>query len=296
MKDLKEVKHHKNWLVRLFNFFGCIEIQNREDFLQAISQAESHSIIDADASKMIQGVMNVSDNTVSDIMIPRSQMTVVNLNAPLSDILPIMIDSSHSRFPVVDDEDKDKVIGILHAKDVLPHLVSRHLNELKLQADMLRPAVFIPESKHLDTLLKEFRLSRNHLAVVVDEYGMTSGLVTIEDVLEEIVGEIEDEFDTEADALIKPLGPDLFEVNALTDIEVFNQHFGTHYNTERVDTVGGLILLNLGTVPTEGTVFQLGSLEIRILESDERRILRMSVHRLTHDISHEEPKGHLDSV
>ncbi len=266
----------ESWLFRLFHFFGTVDIQSREDFLNAIEQAKDNLLIDEDASKMIKGVMEVANMTVSDIMIPRSQMTVINLNSSFTDTLPLIINTSHSRFPVIDDEDKDKVIGILHAKDILQYVTEANFSDLKIQANMLRPAVFIPESKHLDTLLKEFRLSRNHLAVVVDEYGMISGLVTIEDVLEQIVGDIEDEFDIQEDLMIKPIGLDIYDIDALTPIEEFNHYFGTSFSSEQIDTVGGLILLTLGTVPPEGTIFKLPPFEIKITESDKRRIIRMT--------------------
>jgi len=265
----------------LRNFFKKLEAHPREDFFNAINQAQKQGLIDRDAAKMITGVMEVADMTVSDIMIPRSQMIIINLNASLAETLPRVINSSHSRFPVVDDEDKDNIIGILHAKDILKYLIndplSENFSDLKIQAHMLRPTAFIPESKHLDSLLKEFRLSRNHLAIVIDEYGSVSGLVTIEDVLEQIVGDIEDEFDKEEDAMIKPCGQGLFELNALTSIEEFNQYFGTQYSTERVDTIGGLVLLNLGHVPPVGTQVKLDAFEIEIIESDTRRIIRMMV-------------------
>ena len=264
-------------LCKFFNFFSPSKTHHREDFLTAISEAEAHCLIDADAAKMIKGVMEVSDMTVSDIMIPRSQMVMINLNSSLAETLPLIIQSSHSRFPVVDDEDKDNIIGILHAKDILKYLIDDDFSHIKIQAHMLRSAAFIPESKRLDSLLKEFRLSRNHLAMVIDEYGSLSGLVTIEDVLEQIVGEIEDEFDKKEDAMIKPCGPHLFEINALTSIEEFNLHFGSHYSDELVDTMGGLILLTLGHVPEQGTVFMLDSFEVQIIEADTRHIIRMTI-------------------
>jgi len=271
-----ERSHGIKWLKKLFNHS---EIHNRQDFFEAISQAELQKLIDADAARMMKGVLSVSQMTAADIMIPRSQMTVLNLNTLLVDTLPEIIESTHSRFPVVNDENKDEVMGILLAKDLIKFTLSPDFPHLKIQSSMLRPAVFIPESKRLDSLLKEFRLSRNHLAVVVDEYGSVSGLVTIEDVLEQIVGEIEDEFDCEEDVLIKPLenhlGQQWFEVNALTPIEELNQFFKTSFSDERIDTLGGLILMSLGHVPEEGSKLNLPPFEILITQADTRHIIQV---------------------
>ncbi len=266
------------WLKKLFNHS---EIHNRQDFFEAISQAETQKLIDSDAAKMMKGVLSVSQMTASDIMIPRSQMTVLNLNSLLVDTLPEIIESTHSRFPVVDDENKDNVMGILLAKDLLKFTLSSDLPQLKIQASMLRPSIFIPESKRLDALLKEFRLSRNHLAVVVDEYGSVSGLVTIEDVLEQIVGEIEDEFDCEEALLIKPLENQWFEVDALICIEDLNQFFKTQFSDERVDTLGGLILMTLGQVPQEGSQFNLAPFEILITKADTRHLIQVHLKLLS---------------
>lgn len=260
------------WLKKLLTHS---EIHNRQDFFEAISQAEHQKLIDADAAKMMKGVLSVSQMTASDIMIPRSQMTVLNLNSLLVDTLPEIIESTHSRFPVIHDENKDEVMGILLAKDLIKFTLSPDLPQLKIQTSMLRPAVFIPESKKLDSLLKEFRLSRNHLAVVVDEYGSVSGLVTIEDVLEQIVGDIEDEFDCEEELLIKPLENHWFEVDALMPIEELNQFFKTTFSDERIDTLGGLILMTLGQVPEIGSQIKLKPFDIVITQADSRHIIQV---------------------
>ena len=275
----REDKQEKNWLERLSHALTG-EPRDREDLLGLLRDAEQRDLLDADALGMIEGVMQVSEMQVRDIMIPRSQMSVVERDADTGAVIETVIDSAHSRFPVI-GENRDEVIGILLAKDLLPFF-SRKDDSGKLNLrELLRPAVFIPESKRLNVLLKEFRASRNHMAIVVDEYGGVAGLVTIEDVLEQIVGEIEDEHDFDEDIFIMDHSPHQSTVKALTPIEDFNTHFGCEFGKEEFDTIGGLIMSQLGHLPKRGEKVTLASFEFKILRADNRRIYLMQVTRLT---------------
>ncbi|MGH8188479.1 MAG: HlyC/CorC family transporter, partial [Steroidobacteraceae bacterium] len=207
---------------------------------------------------------------VRDIMVPRSQMTIVNRDDPPEDILPIVIESGHSRFPVI-GEDRDQIVGILLAKDLLRYFAEGGERDFDIK-ECLRPVVFIPESKRLNVLLKEFRVSHHHMAIVVDEYGGVSGLVTIEDVLEQIVGDIGDEYDVEDDLDIRKEGERQFTVKAQAPIEDFNQYFGTNFSDEEFDTIGGLVMNFLGRLPRRGETFLLGGLEFKVLRADRRRL------------------------
>ncbi|MGW8246646.1 MAG: HlyC/CorC family transporter [Acidiferrobacterales bacterium] len=253
------------------------EPSNRQELLEVLRASVDRNLMDRDTLDMIEGAVQVSDMQARDIMIPRAQMDVVDRNQEPEQYLPMVIDTAHSRFPMVDG-DKDKVIGILLAKDLLRYFHDKETGERIDIEDMLRPAVFIPESKRLNVLLREFRSSRNHMAIVVDEYGGVSGLVTIEDVLEQIVGNIEDEHDIdEDDVMILPRGNRHFVVKALLDLEEFNEHFGTNFNGEDIDTIGGLVLSSMGHLPKRGERVTIGELNFKVLRSDSRRVHLLEV-------------------
>jgi hemolysin (HlyC) family protein len=242
--------------------------------VQLLRDAEQKQLLDADALAMIEGVLQVTEMQVRDIMIPRSQMVVVADQEAITDFLPLLINSSHSRFPVIGD-DKDEIMGILHAKDLLSYTVAENKTfELK---DILRPAIVIPESKRLNVLLKEFRSKRNHMAIVVDEYGGVSGLITIEDVLEQIVGNIEDEFDIEETSFIKKHSSTHFTLKALTPIADFNQYFQSQLNESDYDTIGGLIMHEFGHMPKRGETIDLNNLHFEVLHADNRQIHLLSL-------------------
>lgn len=266
----------KNWLDWLSNAF-TVEPQDRQQLLDILKDAQQRNLLDPYALTMIEGVFEVADEQVRDVMIPRSQMIVVNEDDSLENALATIVPSGHSRFPVIGDN-RDEVVGILLAKDLL-HDFSKNDGKLNLR-DIARPAVFIPESKRLNTLLREFRSNRNHMAIVVDEYGGVAGLVTIEDVLELIVGEIDDEHDTDEGAMIRPQGGDRFLVNALTEVEEFNEYFQTKFDEEEFDTVAGIILGQLEHMPKRGETVIINGFEFKVLSADSRRIHRLAVTRI----------------
>ena len=241
-----------------------------QDLSQVLTQARDRGIIDNDAFEMFEGVLQVIELQVRDIMVPRSQMVIVDRDAPPAEILPAVIDSGHSRFPVI-GEDRDQIIGILLAKDLLRYFAEGGRTHFDIK-ECLRPAVFIPESKRLNVLLKEFRASHHHMAIVVDEYGGVSGLVTIEDVLEQIVGDIGDEYDTDDDLDIRKEGERQFTVKAQTRIDEFNSYFGSDFSDEEFDTISGLAINSLGRLPRRGESFSLGGLEFKVLRADRRRL------------------------
>ncbi|MEY3201579.1 MAG: hypothetical protein RIR70_1129 [Pseudomonadota bacterium] len=252
------------------------EPEDREQLQALLHSAYERNLIDADALSIIEGALQVSDMQVRDIMVPRAQMDVIEISEPLDKTVDRVIETNHSRFPVIGDN-KDDVLGILLAKDLLRYCAER---EFDLR-DMLRPAVFIPESKRLNVLLREFRASRNHMAIVVDEYGGVAGLVTIEDVLEQIVGDIEDEYDFDEAAdniLLDQTGR--YRVKATTEIEDFNAAFGTAFSTEESDTVGGLVIHHLGRLPKRGEVLELDSLKVQVLRADSRRVHTLLVEKI----------------
>lgn len=255
------------------------EPEDREQLLEVLQQAHERNLLDADALSMIEGVMQVSDLAAGDIMVPRAQMDAINAEDSIDQIVAFAVEKAHSRFPVYEGE-RDNVIGVLLAKDLL----RIHANSEVNLRDMLRPAVFIPESKRLNVLLHDFRLNRNHIALVVDEYGGVSGLVTIEDVLEQIVGDIEDEydFDEEADNIIS-LGGDqvgLYRVKALTTIEQFNETFGTAYANEHADTLGGLLTDHLARLPVRGDRVDFPPFRFTVLRADARQVHLLRVERI----------------
>ena len=252
--------------------------RDRDQLLEILNMACEQGILDSDALAMMEGALDVSETQVRDAMIPRSQMVVVNNDADLNEFLPGILESGHSRFPVI-GEDKDEVVGILMAKDLLPHLASG--GEKFDLTDAIRPAVVIPESKRLNVLLRDFRVSRNHMAIVVDEYGGVSGLITIEDVLEEIVGEIDDEYDEEEEALILQLGENRYQVQALTPIDDLNDQFGSDLSDDDYGTVGGLLLAEFGRVPEYDDVVTLADkFEFRVVKADSRRIITLEMNVL----------------
>jgi magnesium and cobalt transporter len=224
---------------------------------------------------MIESVVQVAEMQVRDVMIPKSQMVVVEHDAHLETLLPLVIESGHSRFPVLDDTGND-VIGMILAKDLLKYCFKKSTEEFKLE-DVLRAVVFVPQSKRLDILLREFRVKRNHMAIVIDEYGHVAGLVTIEDVLEQIVGEIEDEYDIDEDVDIKKHDNDIYIVKAGAKIENFNEYFNTHLSDEEFDTIGGLVLQGFGYLPKRGETLFIGNYRFKVLHSDNRRIYLLEV-------------------
>ncbi len=242
--------------------------EDREQLLELLHTAFERNLLDADALSIIEGALSVSDIQVREIMVPRAQMDVVDIADTPEKITEFAIEAAHSRFPVI-GENRDDVIGILLAKDLLRYFAGK---EFDLR-DTLRPAVFIPESKRLNVLLREFRVSRNHMAIVVDEYGGVAGLVTIEDVLEQIVGDIEDEydFDEAADNIVLD-NSGRYRVKAATEIADFNAAFGTDFSDEELDTLGGLVIRQLGRLPKRGETLQLGGLRIQVLRADSRRV------------------------
>ncbi len=252
------------------------EPETREDLIAFLHLALERNLLDADALSMMEGVLGVADMQVRDVMIPRSQMDVIEIDQEPEQFIPFVIETAHSRFPVV-DEGKDNVLGILLAKDLLRYYAGEEFNV----RDMLRPTVFIPESKRLNVLLREFRANRNHIAIVVDEYGGVSGLVTIEDVLEQIVGEIEDEYDfdeTEDNIVPDRLGK--FRVKAVTELADFNAALGTHLASDDFDTVGGLVLNRFGRMPKRGERITFGGLAFQVLRADSRRLHSVLVEKL----------------
>jgi magnesium and cobalt transporter len=271
---MNEETTHKSWLDRLSGIIHR-EPQDRQQLLDVLRLATSRDIMDNDALTMIEGVLQVSEIQVRDIMVPRSQMVVVDQNAPPREFLPIIIKSQHSRFPVI-GENRDEVMGILLAKELLRFaFVGEENFNIKT---ILRPVLFVPESKRLNVLLKEFRLNRNHMAIVVDEYGGISGLITIEDVLEQIVGEIEDEYDIDdISTFIRKLNENLYTVKALTPIDKFNEYFHTELSDEVFDTIGGLVMQQFGKLPQKGDSVNLGKYNFKVLHADNRRIRLLRV-------------------
>ena len=274
-----DAKPHRSLFERLTALIAP-EPENRTELLEILQDAHERNLIDADALSMIEGVFQVSDLSARDIMVPRSQMDAVDIAKPIEEWLPMVLETAHSRFPAVEGE-RDKVIGILLAKDLLRYYAEDAFDV----RDMLRPAVFIPESKRLNVLLRDFRANRNHMAVVVDEYGGVAGLITIEDVLEQIVGDIEDEYDfDEVDdniLAIKDGSHGLrWRIKALTEIEQFNETLGTHFSDEDVDTIGGLVANHLGRVPRKGDAFDIDGVRFEVLRADARQVHVLLVEKL----------------
>ncbi|MCC8378195.1 CNNM family magnesium/cobalt transport protein CorC [Xenorhabdus sp. PB30.3] len=250
------------------------EPKNRDDLVELIRDSEQNDLIDPDTREMLEGVMDIADQRVRDIMIPRSQIVTLKRNQPLDECLDVIIESAHSRFPVI-SEDKDHIEGILMAKDLLPFM---RTNAEPFSIDkVLRQAVVVPESKRVDRLLKEFRSQRYHMAIVIDEFGGVSGLVTIEDILELIVGEIEDEYDDDEDNDIRALSRHTYSVRALAQIEDFNDIFGTNFSDEEVDTIGGLVMQAFGHLPSRGESISINGYHFKVAMADSRKIIQVHV-------------------
>lgn len=264
-----------NWLERLSHFL-LREPDDREQLVELLHASFEKSLLDADALAMIEGVLQVSETQVRDVMIPRSQMDVIDITQTPEEFIPFVIETAHSRFPVIDD-DKNDIIGILLAKDLLRYYAGEDFDV----RDMLRPVVFIPESKRLNVLLKEFRSNRNHIAIVVDEYGGVAGMITIEDVLEQIVGDIEDEYDfdeTEDNIIRDTQGR--YRVKALTEIADFNEVLGTEFSDEEFSTIGGLVVSQFGHLPKRGETVTFNNLKFTALRADSRRLHSVLIEQL----------------
>jgi len=256
------------WLKRLTQSMSG-EPRDLAELIEDLREASARGLFDGDALVMLEGVLAVADMQVRDIMVPRSQMVFVERDESPQNLVELVVESGHSRFPVI-GEDRDQILGILLAKDLL-RLQTAGDEPFEIR-EYMRPVVFVPESKRLNVLLKEFRLSHNHIALVVDEYGGVCGLVTIEDVIEQIVGEIDDEHDVEDDQTIRREGAREFTVRALTPIDDFNQYFGTAFSDEEYDTIGGLLMQEFGRLPRRGETILVGELEFRVVRADRRRI------------------------
>ena len=249
-------------------------LRERSQILELLREAYKRGLLDADALAMVEGALTMAEMQARDLMVPRAQMVCIRRDEALASILPAVIDSGHSRFPVVDG-DRDDVVGILLAKDLL-----RAAQAGGVKFDMrefLRPVVFVPEAKRLNVLLKEFRGNRNHMAIVVDEYGGVAGLITIEDVIEQIIGEIDDEFDVEDDQNIREQGERQFVVRGATRISEFNEHFGLHLDESEFDTVAGLVMRQFGRVPKRGESVSIAGCEFHVLRTDRRRVESLRV-------------------
>ncbi|SEA88644.1 HlyC/CorC family transporter [Marinobacterium iners] len=267
----------KSWLEKLAQAFSD-EPRSREDVREILQQACESGILDNDAHGIIEGAIQVTEMQVRDVMIPRSQMTMVQVNQTPREFLPVIISSAHSRFPVC-GENPDEVLGILLAKDLLPYMLEGTLDQFDIR-QCLRKATFIPESKRLNVLLNEFRGTRNHMAIVVDEYGGIAGLITIEDVLEQIVGEIEDEHDAEEDdGNIKPFDDNGYLVKALTPIEDFNAYFDVGFSDDEFDTIGGIITQHFGHLPAKDENIVIEGFNFKVLSADNRRLRLLQVTR-----------------
>ncbi len=280
MASEPEKLSHKPSLLERLSHFLLREPEDREQLVELLHGAYENHLMDGDSLAMIEGVLQVSEMQVRDVMIPRSQMDVIDIAQPAETFLPFVIETAHSRFPVIEDN-KNDVIGILLAKDLLRYYANQTF-ELR---DMLRPAVFIPESKRLNVLLKEFRSNRNHIAIVVDEYGGVAGMVTIEDVLEQIVGDIEDEYDDDEDEgniILQDVGK--YRVKALTEIGELNETIGTDFSDEEFSTVGGLVVNHFGHLPKRGEQIRIGNLSVTVVHADSRRVHVLMVEQLPEEV------------
>src|SRR5512137_3089389 len=274
MNEDRTDKPGKPTLLERLSAFLTREPEDRDELLVLLHGAFEHKLLDADALSMIEGVLQVSEMSVRDIMIPRAQMDVVSIGDEPAEFMPLVLETKHSRFPVI-GENKDDVVGILLAKELLNYYRNPEAFNLR---DTLRPTVFVPESKRLNVLLRDFRANRNHIAIVVDEYGGVSGLVTIEDVLEQIVGDIEDEYDfDESEDNIIAEANGRFRVKAQTEIGDFNSHFGTDFADDEFDTVGGLVLQAFGRLPKRGESVAIGDYRFQVVRADSRRLYMLQV-------------------
>ncbi|MEE2730981.1 MAG: transporter associated domain-containing protein [Pseudomonadota bacterium] len=269
----------KGFLDKLANFLSG-EPQSQSDILEILTNAHHSGLVESEALGIFQGALQVSDMQVREIMIPRAQCIVINSSAKPDEYLPPIIESAHSRFPVY-GESPDDIIGILLAKDLLDLAYKGKLEKTQLK-DLIRPATLVPESKRLNVLLREFRQTRTHMAVVVNEYGKMSGLVTIEDVLEQIVGEIDDEHDFDDDYMIKESDDNDFVVKAVTPIDEFNEHFATKFNEDEYDTIGGIVLSHFGHLPKRDESVNIGKYNFTVLNADNRAIRLLKVSQIQH--------------
>lgn len=267
----------KSWLSRLTQVLSG-EPQNREDLAEMIHSAGDRGLLDPDALRIIEATLQVSERQVREIMIPRSQMVAVRADMTPRDFLPLLIESAHSRFPVLDADNADEVIGILFAKDLLKLMLEDRSERFTLK-DFLRPAFFVPESTHLDRLIKEFRAKKNHMAIVVNEYGGIAGVVTLEDALEQIVGEIDDEhdFEEDEDAFIREIAPGEFVVKAITPIADFNEAFSTEFSNDDFDTIGGIVMNAFERLPERDEKIVIDHWEFTVLAADRRVIRQLNV-------------------
>ena len=268
MADADTGESTQGWLDRIYRVFTG-EPQNQKQLLELLKNLHSNELFGIDELTMIEGVLQVADMQVRDIMIPRGQMVVLDHEDSFAEIIEKITASGHSRFPVIDD-DKDDVVGILLAKDLLAMSLDQS-QDFEIN-EFIRPASFIPESKRLNVLLKEFRLNRSHMAMIVDEYGGVSGLITIEDVLEQIVGKIDDEHDEDEEVDIQPHGSGRFSVRALTPLPEFNEYFETDFDSEDVETIGGYLLGQIGHLPMRGESITLDNLTFKVLNADSRQV------------------------
>jgi Putative Mg2+ and Co2+ transporter CorC len=264
---------HSSWIGKLKEVFSE-SVSDTDDLIQILRKAHKNKVLDSEALSIIEGALQVSDMQVRDIMIPRSQVVTVPAAARPEEILPVVIEAQHSRFPVIGDS-LDEVLGILLAKDLLP-LALKDNRRFDIK-DVLRPATFVPESKRLNVLLKEFRETRNHMAIVIDEYGDLAGLCTIEDVLEQIVGDIEDEHDIDDEIFIKAIDDTNFTVKALTPIEEFNEFFQSKFSEDEFDTIGGFVLSHFGRIPQREEAVTIDGYRFRVLNADNRQIRLLHV-------------------
>ncbi len=260
---------HKSWLEKLTNAFAQ-EPKTRQELFELLREANRNKLLDNDALAIVEGAIQIADLQVRDIMIPRSQMISIKACQSPEEFLPSIIDAAHSRYPVV-GENNDEVLGILLAKDLLPLILKKDNSNFDLRT-LLRPCNFVPESKRLNVLLKEFRANHNHMAVVIDEYGGVAGLVTIEDVLEQIVGDIEDEHDVEEDSYIRPLPTGDFIVKALTPVDDFNEFFDSGFSEDEFDTIAGVVMSAFGHLPKRNETIEIDHMRFRVLNSDSRRL------------------------
>lgn len=276
-----ESNQNRPWLTRLTDLLNR-EPKNKTQLMEVLRDAEQRHLLSAEMLSMIESVLQVSEMQVREVMVPKSQMVAINSDSNLNVILPLVIESGHSRFPVMDTE-SDDIIGILLAKDLLRYYVDKDALKFDMSS-LLRPVIFVPQSKRLDILLREFRVNRNHMAIVLDEYGHVAGLVTIEDLLEQIVGDIEDEYDIDEEDYIKKHTEGLYTVKAATPIDDFNEYFDAELNDETFDTIGGLILQAFGHLPKRGENIMLENFRFKVLHSDKRRIYLL-------EMTKEEPRS-----
>ena len=278
MSEDRSSTEQKSWLERITQIFAH-EPKSRQELMELLRDAHENKLLDSEALAIVEGAIQVADLQVRDIMVPRSQVISIKASASLRELLPIIIDAAHSRYPVT-GESLDEVVGVLLAKDLLPQLLKDDYHSFNLR-DLLRPATFVPESKRLNVLLRDFRANHNHMAIVIDEYGGVAGLVTIEDVLEQIVGDIEDEHDIEEDSYIRQLPSGDYLIKGLTPIEQLNEFFGTAFSDEEFDTLAGLVMNQFGHLPKRNEILELEGLRIRVVNAGSRRIHLLRLTRLS---------------